>query len=565
MTGADSLVKSLEREGAEIVFGYPGVTICPFFDSLLNTKIRTVLVRSEQNAAHMASGYARTLGKVGVCAVTSGPGATNVITGIATAFADSIPLVVLTGQVKSDLIGSDVFQEADITGAAESFVKYSYLVKDAADIPRIVKEAFYIANSGRRGPVLIDLPIDVQTAAIAKYREAGEVSLRTYKPTVQGNIVQIKKVLKELSKAKRPILCVGGGVLLSGAKKPVREFAERYNIPVVSTMMGIGVMPTAHPLYFGMVGNYGKPYANKAMNKADLLLVVGARLADRAISQPDLIMEDKALVHIDVDPAEIGKNAGATVPLVGDVKHIFEELAALDKKEEASIDFSDWVETMEVYRDGMEKSAAAGKRAGAEKAGALAAKRADVGANTEEFVSPAEFIRCLSDLVKNDAIYVADVGQNQIWSCDHYAVRDGLFLTSGGMGTMGYALPAAIGAKLADKERQVLAVCGDGAFQMAMPELATMTQYRVPVKLVVFRNNALGMVREYQKRAYKERYTMIELSGAPDVAKIAEAYGLPFFRLTARSRYVEELNAFLKEDTAAIMEVCVDPEASAKL
>ena len=289
MLGADAIVKCLEEEGVKYVFGYPGVAICPFYNSILSSPVETILIRTEQNAAHAASGFARVTGQAGVCAVTSGPGATNVITGIATAFADSIPLVCITGQVDSALIGSDVFQEADITGAVESFVKYSYLVKDAAEIPRIFKEAFYIANSGRKGPVLIDVPIDIQNAVVSRFKYPETVSLRTYKPTIKG-------------------ICVGGGVLLSEAVEEFRSFVEKYRVPVVSTMMGISAMPTRHPLYYGMVGNNGHPYANRAMNESDLLIMVGARVADRAVSQPDLITENKVLVHIDVDPAEIGKN-----------------------------------------------------------------------------------------------------------------------------------------------------------------------------------------------------------------------------------------------------------------
>ena len=295
MIGADAIVKCLEAEGVTTVFGYPGVAICPFYNSILESDIRTILIRTEQNAAHAASGVSRITGRPGVCAVTSGPGATNVITGIATAFADSIPLICITGQVNSELLGSDVFQEADITGAVESFVKYSYLVKDANEIPRIVKEAFHIANTGRKGPVLIDVPIDVQNASVTRFKYPESVSLRTYKPTVKGNMVQIKKVVRELEKAKRPLICAGGGVLLGGAEKELCSFAEKHQIPVVSTMMGIGVMPTDHPLYFRMVGNNGKAYANRAMNESDLLIMVGARVADRAVNQPDMITRNKVL------------------------------------------------------------------------------------------------------------------------------------------------------------------------------------------------------------------------------------------------------------------------------
>ncbi len=537
MTGAQLLARGLEQEGAEYVFGYPGVAICPFYDALMDTKIKGILVRSEQNAAHAASGYARASGKVGVCAVTSGPGATNVITGIATAFADSIPILILTGQVEKHLIGQDVFQEADITGAAESFVKFSYQVRHAADIPRIVKEAFYIASSGRPGPVLIDLPIDVQTENVAKPKEPEEVNLRTYKPTVQGNTAQIRKVLKELSRCKSPILLVGGGVLRSGAQREVRAFAEKYQIPAVSTMMGIGVFPTADPLYFGMVGNNGRPWANRAMNKADLLIFVGARFADRAISQPDLVTEGKSLIHIDVDPAEIGKTAGPTIPLVGDAKAIFSELLALE--EEPSADFSGWIDVLEVYRDGMGKK-----------------KKAAAG----EDVQAADFIRQLSDKMDEDSVYVADVGLNQIWSCQNYEVRTGMFMTSGGMGTMGYALPAALGVKLALPGRQVVSVMGDGGFQMAMCELATARQQNVVMKSIVLSNRTLGMVYEFQKFALNKRYTMVQLDDYPDFSLLARAYGIGFLRLEKREDTDRILEEFLSSPDSMLLEVVIDEE-----
>ncbi|MBO5165092.1 MAG: biosynthetic-type acetolactate synthase large subunit [Lachnospiraceae bacterium] len=534
MIGADAIIKCLEAEGVEVVFGYPGVAICPFYNSILESDIKTVLIRTEQNAAHAASGMARLTGKPGVCAVTSGPGATNVITGIATAFADSIPLVCITGQVNSELLGSDVFQEADITGAVESFVKYSYLVKKVQDIPKIFKEAFYIANSGRKGPVLIDIPIDIQNATINNFHYPEEVSLRTYKPTVKGNMVQIKKVVKELEKAKRPIICAGGGVLLSEAEKELRAFAEAHKIPVVSTMMGIGVMPTKHLLYYGMVGNNGKAYANRAMNESDLLIMVGARVADRAISQPDLITQNKVLVHIDVDPAEIGKNAGPTIPLVGDAKHIFEDLLSA---QDCECEHEDWIKTLDEYRISMEK------------------KRTPNPA----YVDPAAFITRLSEKMQDNGVYVADVGQNQIWSCGYHIVKDGKFLTSGGMGTMGYSIPAAMGAKLGDMSRQVIAVCGDGSFQMSMMELATIRQHNIPVKIIVLKNNYLGMVRQYQHFTYKDNYSVVDLSGSPDLEKLASAYDLPFFRLNDMNNMEEVLDAFLKEDESVLLECLIDP------
>ncbi|MBR5896266.1 MAG: biosynthetic-type acetolactate synthase large subunit, partial [Lachnospiraceae bacterium] len=491
MIGADALVKALSEEKVKYVFGYPGVAICPFYNSILNSDIKTVLVRTEQNAAHMASGLARISGEVGVCAVTSGPGATNLITGIATAFADSIPLVCITGQVNSSLLGSDVFQEADITGAVESFVKYSYLVKEVNDIPRVMKEAFHIARTGRKGPVLVDVPIDIQNAEIKKYKYPEEVNMRTYKPTVVGNYVQIKKMVKALEKAKRPVICAGGGVLLADAQTELRRFSETYKIPVVSTMMGIGSMPTAHPMYFGMVGNNGKAYANRAMNESDVLIMVGARVADRAVNQPDLITENKVLIHIDVDPAEIGKNCGPTIPIVGDAKNIFEQMLSFD----ISIDTGEWIETLNDYRKKM------------------VVKRKPNPA----FTDPEAFIKTLSDKMQDDGIYVADVGQNQIWSCAFHEVKNGRFMTSGGMGTMGYSIPAALGAKLADPKKQVIAVCGDGSFQMSMMELATINQVNAGIKIIVLKNNYLGMVREYQHFTYKDNYSVVELNDYPNL------------------------------------------------
>lgn len=533
MIGADAMVKCLEEEGVKIIFGYPGAAICPFYDSILDTDIRTILVRTEQSAAHAANGLARVSGEPGVCVVTSGPGATNIITGIATAFADSIPLICITGQVESDLIGSDAFQEADITGAVESFVKYSYLIKDANEIPRIFKEAFHIANTGRKGPVLIDVPLDIQNAAISKFNYPEKVNMRTYKPTVKGNMVQIKKVAKELEKAKKPLICVGGGVLLSSAEKEIREFSEKYDIPVVSTMMGIGVMPSEHPMFYGMVGNNGAPCANRAMKESDLLIMVGARVADRAVSHPNMITNYKVLVHIDVDPVEIGKNVGSHIPLVGDAGHIFKDLGA----QEISCEHEEWLKALSEYKTTM------------------AVKRSP----DKNYVDPAQFITKLSRKMEDDGIYVADVGQNQIWSCSYHIVKNGRFLTSGGMGTMGYSIPAAIGAKLADEKKQVVAVCGDGSFQMSMMELATMKQHDVLVKIVVLKNNYLGMVREYQHYTYKDKYSAVDISGSPDLEKLAAAYDIDFLRLYNMEKADEVIDRFLKEDNSMLLECLINP------
>ena len=509
MNGADAIVKCLELE------------------------------RHEQHAAHAASGYARLTGKVGVVAVTSGPGATNVITGIATAYADSIPLVVITGQVDSRLMGSDVFQEADISGACESFVKYSYIIRKAEDVPYVVKEAFHIANTGRKGPVLIDFPIDIQNQKINKFEYPDTLSMPSYKPTVKGNPKQIDKVVRELKKAKRPLICTGGGAHLSGAADVIRDFADKHRIPVVSTMMGLGTMPTEHPMFFGMVGNNGQAYGNRAMNQADMILLAGARVADRSIARPNEIEDNKVLVHIDVDPAEIGKNAGPSIPLVGDLKHVFMDL----DKEEIRPATEEWLATLAGYR----KEAEEAKKA-----------KADL-VITPGTVDPTHFIHALSDAMDKNAVYVADVGQNQLWSCANCIIRDGRFFTTGGMGCMGYSVPAAMGAKVGDPSRQVVAVCGDGGFQMCMMELGTMRQYKVPVKIAVIRNNVLGLVRQFQHFNYKDRFSVIDLTGSPDLESIAAAYGMKFLHLNDEKKMEETIKAFLEKDESVLLQCDVDP------
>lgn len=551
MTGAEAAAACLVKEGVEYVFGYPGVAIVPFFDSLLDTGIQAILVRQEQNAAHAASGYARITGRPGVVAVTSGPGAENLITGIATAFADSIPLVCITGQVETSLMGGDVFQEADISGACESFVKYSYILRNVNDIPRVFREAFYIAGTGRKGPVLIDFPADIQKAAIHNFVYPETVRMRTYKPTVEGHAVQIDKVMQELSKAKRPIICAGGGVHLSDAAEEVRTFAEQYNIPVVCTMMGLGVMPTQHPLFYGMVGNNGQKYGNAAMNEADMIIMAGARVADRSISQPSLITEGKILVHIDVDPAEIGKNAGPTIPLVGDIAHVFH---SFHTHKPVSCDHAAWVAELNRRRTAEE----------AEKNATL--KRALLRADAQEAsgVDPAAFVRALSLAMEPDGVYVADVGQNQLWSCANAVIRSGgRFLTSGGMGTMGYAVPAAMGAQLAAPGRQVVAVCGDGGFQMTMMELATLRYYNIPARIVVMKNLSLGLVRQHQHLAYHDRYTVTDLGGYPRLDRLTEAYDMDYLLLDRDADIHEKIAAFLNAEDPVLLEVDVSPDRMA--
>lgn len=535
MNGAELLVKSLEKENVDTVFGYPGVSICPFFDKLTESDIHPVLVRHEVNAAHEANGFYRTRKKVGVCISSSGPGATNLITGIATAFADSIPLIVITGQVKSEHIGSDLFQEADIIGACESFVKYSYLIKNASDIPKTVKEAFYIASTGRKGPVLIDIPVDVLLDEGHEFNYPDSVNLRTYKPTLKGHSVQIKKIINELSKSKSPIIMIGGGVKLSESEEEVLSFSKKHNIPFVSTLMGLGVGKDDNPLYIGMVGNNGSKFANKAINEADCLIVAGARVADRAVKQPDLITKNKTLIHIDVDPAEIGKNAGPNIPVVGDLKEVFSEL----NKFEDQFDFTDWVNRLNTYkmtREGLRES-------------------------TDLYVDPKEFVYLLTQGIKDESVIVTDVGQNQIYACSNFVSKGAGFVTSGGFGCMGFSLPAAIGAKIGNKNKRIISLNGDGAFQMSMAELSTLKQENLDIKIVIFNNKALGMIKEYQHLKYNNNYTFNELNGFPHFEDIARAYELDYKECHSNKEMKACIKWLLNSKGSCILELNVDRDA----
>ena len=539
MTGAEAMIKCLEAENITKVFGYPGVAIAPFYEGLYNSGIEHILVRQEQNAGHAASGYARLSRKPAVCVVTSGPGATNLITALATAYADSIPIVAISGQVSSKLLGRDVFQEADMRGATKSFVKFSYLVKDPDDIPRVFKEAFYIANTGRKGPVLIDIPMDVQMNELRKpFAYPEEVHIRGYKPEIKVNINQINKVVSALQQAKKPLLCAGGGVILGNGEPTIRAFCEKFNIPVVHTMMGMGVMPKAHPLNFGMLGNNGKPYANKAVEKADVLIIVGARIADRAVAKPESLARRVAVIHIDIDTAEIGKNLGPTIPLVGDVNDIFKVLIDQD----ITPADSSWIDEL----------------------GEIKSSTVDKRVFSDRLVNPNLLVQTLSGKMDDDAIYVADVGQNQLWSADNYIMKEGRFLTTGGMGTMGYSIPAALGAKVWSPDKQTVAVMGDGAFQMSMNELATMRDCGVPLKILIVRNGYLGLVREYQYNMYDAHYEGVNLGDWPRYEKIAEAYDMPFFTCSSNDELDEKIDAFLACPDACMMVCDVDSEDRVK-
>ena len=534
-TGALAMVRCLELEGVKIAFGYPGAAICPFYDALAGSPIHHVLVRTEQNAAHAASGYARISGEVGVCIATSGPGATNLLTGIASAYMDSIPLVVITGQVRSDLLGRDVFQEADITGAAEPFTKHSYIVSRASDIPRIFKEAFHIASTGRPGPVLIDVPIDMQQKSIPDFDYSRPVDIIGYKPRVQGHSLQIKKAVDALRTCKRPVICVGGGVFSAGAQKELCAFIEKLNLPAISTMMGIGALPTAHPLNLGMLGSHGCAPANKAIRDADLVIMAGARVGDRAVAAPGQVATRAKVIHIDVDPAEIGKNMPAHIPIVGDLKHVLEELT---KHVDCQAP-QEWVQAV------------------TERKKRYAAKAIEP---VEGFVEPNTFMHALARRMEADGILCADVGQNQIWSANHFEIRQGRFLTSGGMGTMGYSVPCAVGAKSAAPGRQVCAVCGDGSFQMSMMELGTICQEGLGVKIIIMRNTRLGMVRELQDNLYKGVHSAVYLDGSPDFAKIAEAYGIRSRTVSSNEEAAGALEEMWADDKPYLLVCQVSPE-----
>ena len=537
MNGAHALIESLLREQVDHIFGYAGATICPVVDALKeHPEIGYTLVRTEQNAGHMASGYARVSGKVGVCMVTSGPGATNLITGIATAYMDSIPMVAITGQVPSHLLGRDIFQEVDITGAVAPFSKHSYLVKNANDIPRVVREAFHIASTGRPGPVLIDIPIDVQEQTLKKFDWPEEVNIRGYKPSVKGNDLQIKRVVETIAKARQPLICAGGGVWLADAQEELLELAETANIPVVKTMMGIGLMPTDHPLNLGMIGAHGNHCANKALAKSDLLIMVGTRAADRAITSPDEIQRRMATIHIDVDPAEIGKNMQAAVPLVGNVKVILRQILDMGV---SSTDSADWLAMLRDYRKA-ELSRVFPKRPGS--------------------VFPGTAIRRLGAKLDEDAVVCVDVGQNQIFTCKYFPQKHGRLLTSGGLGTMGYALPAAIGVKVAKPGRQTVVVCGDGSFQMAMNELAAIRCADLDIKILVFQNHTLGLVHQIQKSVPYHGPFGVDLDGSPDFAAIAAAYGIPSIMVREEEELDEAIERFLSTKGACLMLCDVHPD-----
>ena len=531
--GCEAIIKCLLEENTDIVFGYPGAAILPLYDALSKSSIKNILVRHEANAGHSASGYARICGKPGVCISTSGPGSTNLITAIATAYMDSIPIIIITGQVSTEQIGRDVFQEADITGSAEPFVKHSYLIKSVNDIPRIFKEAFYICRTGRPGPVLIDIPIDIQIQSL-NFEYPQSVSLRSYKPTVNGNKLQIKRIITALSNSQKPLLCVGGGVLLADAQREATIFSDVCNIPVVSTMMGLSCFSNDNPLYFGMIGLYGTHIANKALSECDLLIVIGARFGDMAINSPNLIKNGASIIHIDIDPAEIGKNMTSDIPVVGNSKVVLKQILELTppmyhKK------WADYLQSINIKT--MKPLIENG------------------------YINPCEFINRLSHALPDKSVVVADVGKNQLWCANNFHIKKGRFLTSGGMGTMGYSIPAAIGAKLADVTNEVIAICGDGSFLMQMMELATAFANKVSIKIIVINNGCLGLIKQIQKDLYNSNFTAISLDGNPDYVKLANAFSIDAIKAYDEETALKAIDRIISSKGTFLVECIINPDA----
>ncbi|MGM0395915.1 MAG: biosynthetic-type acetolactate synthase large subunit [Bacillota bacterium] len=539
MLVADAIVECLRLEGIDTVFGYPGGAVLPLYEGLRNSTVKHILVRQEQSAAHMASGYGRVNNSVGVCIATSGPGATNLITGLATAYMDSIPIVAITGQVNSRKIGTDMFQEADVVGSSEAFTKHNYLVKDGKDIPRIIREAFHIANTGRKGPVLIDIPKDIQNEYI-EFEYPETVDIRGYKPTIEGHTKQIARIHERINQAKQPIICVGGGINSSGCKEDLIEFVSKTKMPVVCTLMGVDSYPNDNLYFAGLLGSHGYPFVNKAMNKADLVIVMGARFADRSTAVISDKITNQHVIHIDIDPAEIGKNVKTHTPIVGDAGAILRQLNAFDYDN----DISEWTDSIrEARRQYMDEN--------------INRSFHEPGTN------PCKFIRAISDKIGKKAIVTSDVGQNQIWTAHYLLAGNGRrYFTSGGLGTMGYSLPAAIGARFStDSVESVTAIMGEGGFQMLMGELALIREHNLDIKVVIITNERLGMVRELQLNAYgKESYHGVDVGFNPDFMKLADAYGIKGYLVEDDSQIDEVIEKAYLSNEPCLIQCRVNPD-----
>ena len=528
-TGSDLVLETLRDLGIDTIFGYPGGAVLPFYDAIYNFKgIRHILGRHEQGCLHEAEGYAKSTGKLGVAVVTSGPGATNAITGIADAMSDSVPLLVFTGQVARAGIGKDAFQEADIVGITMPITKYNYQVRETADIPRIITEAVHIATTGRPGPVVIDLPKDV-SALETDFIYSPEVNLPSYQPTLEPNEMQIKKILKQLSKAKKPVLLVGGGVSYAEAAAELNEFAERYQIPVVTSLLGQGTIATSHPLFLGMGGMHGSFAANIAMTEADFMISIGCRFDDRLTGNPKTFAKNAKVAHIDIDPAEIGKIISADIPVVGDAKKALQMLLA---EPTVHNNTEKWIE--KVTKD---------------------KNRVRSYDKKERVVQPQAVIERIGELTNGDAIVVTDVGQHQMWTAQYYPYQnERQLVTSGGLGTMGFGIPAAIGAKIANPDKEVVLFVGDGGFQMTNQELAILNIYKIPIKVIMLNNHSLGMVRQWQEAFYEGRTSESVFDSLPDFQLMAQAYGIKNYKFDNPETLAQDLEV-ITEDVPMLIEV----------
>lgn len=529
-SGSELLLDTLANLGVKTIFGYPGGAVLPLYDAIYKQdNIRHILARHEQGAVHEAEGFAKSTGKLGVAIVTSGPGATNAITGIADAMSDSVPMLVFTGQVATPGIGKDAFQEADIIGITMPITKYNYQIRETADIPRIVTEAVHIATTGRPGPVVIDLPKDVSEKRVSSFNET-TIKIPGYQPTIEPNNLQVKKILSQLKKAKKPLILAGGGVNYAGASAELIAFAERYKIPVVSTLLSLGVMPIEHPLSLGMGGMHGSYASNMALTECDFLINFGSRFADRLTGNPKTFAQKAVVAHVDIDPAEIGKVVKTVIPVVGDAKKTLKQLLESDK---VSTRHREW--TDKVLQD---------------KAKAPFSYKFD-----QEVIKPQHAIETIGKLTKGDAIIITDVGQHQMWAAQFYPYKnERQIITSGGLGTMGFGIPAAVGAKLANPGKEVVLFVGDGGFQMTNQELAILNGYGVPIKLVLINNHSLGMVRQWQESFYDERRSESTFDDEPNFQLLAESYGISHYKLDNPLTLEKDLEVIL-ENKPMLIEV----------
>ena len=540
LTGAQILMEVLKEEGVDTIFGFPGGAVIDIYDELAKTDIKHVLVRHEQGAVHAADGYARAGGRVGVVLVTSGPGATNTVTGIASAYMDSIPIVIFTGQVPTHLIGNDAFQEVDIVGITRPCTKHNYLVKDTKDLARIVKEAFYIARSGRPGPVLVDIPKNVAATEIT-YKPPKKIHLKSYNPTYKPNIRQLTKAVSLIRDAKKPVIFAGGGVVLSKASKELTELAGKTKIPLTTSLMGLGAFPGTDPLWLGMIGMHGTYRANMSTGACDLMIAVGVRFDDRVTGKTEVFASQSKIIHIDIDPTSIQKNIPVTIPIVGDCKATLGELNKLLDKE----DLGDLNKKRKKWLDQIEKWKST----------------KPLAYDQKDIIKPQYVVEKLYELTRGKAIITTEVGQNQMWAAQYYHFdKPNHFITSGGLGVMGFGLPAAIGAQMACPDELVVDIAGDGSIQMNIQEMATAAQCSLPVKVVILNNQYLGMVRQWQELFYEKRYSQTHIEHAPDFVKLAEAYGAVGLRATKPEEVEEVLKKGLSAPKAVIMDFVVEKE-----